>query len=47
MPYKIKKNKNKNSYKVYNEDTGKIYSKCTTKEKAEAQIRLLRMLENK
>lgn len=45
MPYKIKKVKNKNCYKVFNSKTGKIHSKCSTKKKADAQVRLLESLE--
>ena len=45
MPYKI--HKSKNCYKVINEHTGRVFSKCTTKDKASRQIRLLRSLEHK
>ena len=34
-------------YRVMNKNTGKVYAKKTTKEKAEAQVRLLRAGENK
>ena len=41
MPIAIRKLPNKDLYKVYNKITGEIHSKATTKEKAEAQKRLL------
>ena len=44
MPYSIVKNKD-NSYKVVNTATGKVHAKRTTLKKAEAQIRLLHMME--
>lgn len=47
MPYIIRKVRNKNCWTVKNADTGDIKAKCTTKEKAEAQVRLLYSLENK
>ena len=45
MPYNLTKEK-KTCWVVQNTETGKIHSKCTTKKKAEAQIRLLESLEN-
>lgn len=45
MPYKIRKNRNKNTYKVYNTESGKVFAKETSLKKAEAQVRLLYMLE--
>ena len=45
MPYKIYRSKN--CFKVKNTDTGKIFSKCTSKKKASAQLRLLRLIEYK
>lgn len=47
MPYKIRKIPNENYYRVKNADTGKVMSNKTTKEKAEAQVRLLMSLERK
>jgi hypothetical protein len=47
MPYKIRKSRKTGLYKVVNADTGKVYAKDTTKEKAEAQVRLLHSLENR
>lgn len=41
MPYKIRKVTNKNCYSVYNPKTRKKYAKCTTKQKAQKQIRFL------
>ena len=46
MPYKIYKLPNRELYRVKNMDTGEILSKGTTKEKAEAQVRLLYKIEN-
>jgi hypothetical protein len=41
MPFIIRKVRNKDCWQVKNKDTGKIHAKCTTKKKAEAQLRLL------
>ena len=46
MPYAIEKNKD-DSYKVVNTATGRVHAKRTTLKKAEAQIRLLHMMESK
>ena len=46
MPYALIKQTD-GSYAVKNKDTGRLMSKHTTKEKAEAQLRLLRMLMSK
>jgi hypothetical protein len=45
MPYTIRKLKT--CYEVVNTKTGRILARCTTKEKAEAQLRILRNLKNK
>lgn len=45
MPFKIRKIRNQNKYKVYNPITKKIYAYGTTKKNAEAQVRLLYMTE--
>ena len=45
MPYIIRKNTNKDTYKVINKTTGEVHAKATTKEKAKAQVRLLKSLE--
>lgn len=44
MPYKIIKKKRK--WYVYNKDTGKLKGTHTTREKAEAQVRLLYGVEH-
>ena len=46
MPYSIRKVRNQPCYKVYNKKTKKIFAKCTSREKAESQVRLLRGIEN-
>lgn len=46
MPYSIRKIPNKNCYQVKNIETGKIHAKCTTREKAIAQEKLLRAIEH-
>ena len=43
MPYKIRKMPNKNCYRVSNAITGKIHAYCTSRKKAEAQIRVMNM----
>lgn len=45
MPYLIQKVRNKNCFKVINKETGRILARCTTREKAEKQIRLLHMID--
>ena len=45
MPYSLRKVRNKNCYSVKTTKTKKVMAKCTTKEKAKKQIRLLRALE--
>ena len=47
MPYKIKKVNGKNCYKVIAIKTGKLMAKCTTKKKAQKQVKLLYMIDNK
>jgi len=47
MPYVIRKVRNQACWMVKNEETGVVKAKCTTKEKAEAQVRLLYSLERK
>ncbi len=46
MPYSIRKVTNKHCYKVFNNLTKRIFSKCTTKTRAKKQLRLLRALDN-
>lgn len=45
MPYTIRKVRNKNCYTVRTKKSKKVKAKCTTKEKAKKQIRLLTALE--
>jgi hypothetical protein len=45
MPYKVRKLTKKNCYKMYNIDTKRVYAKCTTKEKAKKQLRLLNAIK--
>ena len=45
MPYKIRKVRNKDCYKVYNQKTKKVFAKCTTRNKAIKQERLLRAIK--
>jgi hypothetical protein len=45
MPYAIRKVRNKSCYKVYNKTTKHAFAKCTTKKRAEKQLRLLRAIE--
>ena len=45
MPYKTRKVRNKNCYKVYNQKTKRVFAKCTTKSKAKRQERLLRAIK--
>lgn len=47
MPYKSRKVRNKNCYKVYkNDKTKKVFAKCSTKDNAQRQMRLLRAIQN-
>ena len=46
MPYKTRKVRNKPCYKVYNPVSKKVFSKCTTRDNAKRQIRLLQAIEN-
>jgi len=45
MPYKIRKVKNKRCYSV--KSPKRVHAKCTSKKKAEAQVRLLGSVESK
>jgi len=45
MPYTIRKVSKKNCYKVMNRKTKRVFAKCTTKEKAKKQLRLLNAIE--
>jgi len=46
MPYKTRKVRNKECYRVYNPVTKKTFAKCATRENALAQLRLLRGIQN-
>ena len=42
MPLTVRKVKNKPCYRTKNMATGKVHAKCTTKPKAQAQVRLIK-----
>jgi hypothetical protein len=44
MPFALRKVSSR-CFQVYNKKSKKIYSKCSTKHNAEAQLRLLRAIE--
>jgi len=46
MPYKTRKVRNKECYRVYNPVTKKTFAKCATRENALAQLRLLRGIQH-
>ncbi len=46
MPYTIRKVRNRRCYRVENAKTKRVFAKCTSKAKAESQVRLLRAIEN-
>ena len=46
MPYKIRKLPNKNKFRLYNTETGKIYAKGTTLENAQKQMKLLNAIDH-
>lgn len=46
MPYTIRKMPNRECYRVRNLDTGRVMSSCTTRAKAEAQVRLLNAIDH-
>lgn len=45
MPYTIRKVTRNNCYRVRNKNTKRVFSKCTTKENAKKQLRLLRAIQ--
>jgi hypothetical protein len=47
MPLVIRKKRNEDCYVVKNKETGKVHAKCTTRAKAEAQVRLLMAIDRK
>lgn len=44
MPYKIRYSRKKKCYSVINKKTKRVFAKCTTKNKATKQSRLLRAI---
>lgn len=42
----VRKVRNKPCYRVSNKKTKKVYAKCSTKENAKKQVKLLRAVEN-
>lgn len=44
MPYAIRKVPRKKCYTVYNKETKRVFARCTTKENATKQSRLLRAI---
>jgi len=47
MPYKILKNKDKNTYKLVLVSSGKVLSKSTSKTKAQKQIKAIEINKSK
>lgn len=45
MPYTVRKVRGKSCFKVYNKKSKRVYSKCTSRENAQKQVRLLRAIE--
>ncbi len=46
MPYQIRKLPNRNCFRVRNPENGRVYSECTSLEKAKAQVKLLRAIDH-
>lgn len=46
MPYTIRKMPNRNCYRVRNLRTGRVMSDCTSRAKAEAQVRLMHAIDH-
>ena len=46
MPYTMRKVPNKRCYRVTNTHSKKVMARCTSKVKAEKQLRLLRAIQN-
>jgi hypothetical protein len=46
MPYKTRKVRGKNCYRVFNRKSKRVFAKCTSRENADKQMRLLRAVEN-
>ena len=45
MPYYTRKVRNKPCYRVSNKKTKRVFAKCSTKKRANKQMRLLRALQ--
>jgi hypothetical protein len=45
MPYLLRKVRGQNCWSVRNKYTKKVFAKCSTKENAQKQMRLLRAIE--
>lgn len=45
MPYTIRKVSRKKCYRIRNRNTKRVFSKCSTKENAKKQLRLLRAIQ--
>jgi hypothetical protein len=45
MPYSMRKVRKTSCYSVKNRKTKRVFSKCTTKENAKKQLRLLRAIK--
>lgn len=45
MPYRTRKVNNKPCYRVYNKTTKRVFAKCTSRENAAKQLRLLRAIQ--
>ena len=45
MPYKTRKVRGKDCYRVYNTDTKRTFAKCTTRKNAIKQMKLLRAIQ--
>ena len=46
MPYKTRKVRGKNCYRVFNAKSKRVFAKCTSRKNADKQMRLLRAVEN-
>ena len=46
MPYRSRKVRGKNCYKVYNIKSKKVFAKCSSLENANKQLRFLRAVQN-
>ena len=44
MPYRVRYNSKKKCYSVLNKQTKRVFSKCTSRKKANKQSRLLRAI---